>query len=289
MAKETKDKKKPKKKLEKEKKDKKVVKKETASNEAKTKKSEPKEKKVHKPKKESTRTKPKLKKSEKKHSKKYRAIEGLIEKEKIYPADEAIRLLKKTSTTKFDSTVEIHIRLGIDIKKTEQQVRGVVILPYGSGKTKKVCVICGQKQEKEAKEAGAETVGGEDIVQKIEKGWLDFDVLVATPDMMGALGKVAKILGPKGLMPNPKTETVTQDIKKVVSNIKKGQVEFKNDSAGIVHSSLGKVSFEEEKLKENLEAFMEALKKARPDSTKGIYLKSVFLTTTMGPSVRVKV
>lgn len=234
-------------------------------------------------------SKDKSKSKLKKHSKKYRAIEGLIEKEKIYPVDEAIGLLKKTSTTKFDSTVEIHVRLGIDIKKTEQQIRGVVVLPNGTGKTKKVCVVLGQKQEKEAKEAGADTVGGEDIIQKIEKGWLDFDVLVATPEMMGSLGKVAKILGPKGLMPNPKTETVTQDIRRVVENIKKGQVEFKNDAAGIVHNSLGKVSFSNENLKGNFETFLDALKKARPESAKGVYLKSIFLTTTMGPSVRVKI
>ncbi|PIZ00636.1 50S ribosomal protein L1 [bacterium (Candidatus Howlettbacteria) CG_4_10_14_0_8_um_filter_40_9] len=242
-----------------------------------------------KPKKASTRTKPKLKKSERKHSKKYREVVILIEKDKEYESGEALELVKKTSVTKFDSSVEIHIKLGIDVKKTDQQIRGVVILPNGTGKSKNVCVICDAKLEKEAKEAGADTVGGADVIQKIEKGWLDFDVLVASPDMMGVLGKAAKILGPKGLMPNPKTETVTQEVGKAVKNIKKGQVEFKNDQAGVIHTVLGKVSFEPAKLSENLEALMDAIKKARPDASKGLFLKSMLVSSTMGPGIRVKI
>lgn len=230
----------------------------------------------------------KLKKPEKKHSKKYREVERLIEKAKEYSIDEALDLAKKTTTTKFDASIEVHVRLGIDVKKSDQQVRGVVILPFGTGKTKSVCVVCGAKQEKEAKAAGADIVGGEEIIQKIEKGWLDFDILVATPEMMGLLGRVAKILGPKGLMPNPKTETVTQDIGKVVKNIKKGQIEFRNDSSGVVHGVIGKVSFKKEDLKENYQTFIEALKKAKPDSARGLFIRSIYIATTMGPSIKVK-
>lgn len=246
-------------------------------------------KELKEPKKASTRTKPKLKKSEKKHSKKYREAASLIEKDKEYGLEEALELVKKTSVTKFDSSVEIHIRLGIDVKKTDQQIRGIVILPNGIGKSKNVCVICDSKFEKEAKDAGADTVGGEDIIQKIEKGWMDFDVLVASPDMMGALGKAAKILGPKGLMPNPKTETVTQEVGKAVKNIKKGQMEFKNDLAGIIHTSVGKVSFDVSKLTENIEAFLGAVKKARPDASKGVFLKNISISSTMGPGIKVKI
>lgn len=246
-------------------------------------------KEIKKPRKASTRTEPKLKKSERKHSKKYREVATLIEIDKEYEHDEALELVKKTSVTKFDSSVEIHIRLGIDVKKTDQQIRGVVILPNGTGKSKNVCVVCDAKLEKEAKEAGADTVGGADVIQKIEKGWLDFDVLVSSPDMMGVLGKAAKILGPKGLMPNPKTETVTQEVGKAIKNIKKGQVEFKNDQAGVIHTLIGKVSFEPDKLAENLEALMDAIKKARPDASKGVFLKSMSISSTMGPGIKVKI
>lgn len=260
----------------KEEKPKKTVKKETAKKETKKKAAPAKSK-----------SKNKLKGSETKHSKKYRDVEKLIDREKDYGIDEAIDLAKKTSTTKFDSSIEVHIRLGIDLSKSDQQVRGIVALPHGSGKNIRVWAVCTPALEKEAKEAGAEKVGDE-LVKEIEKGNLDFDVLVASPDKMGLLGKVAKVLGPKGLMPNPKTETVTQDVGKVIKKIKKGQVEFRNDATGIVHNSIGKVSFDNDKLRENYDDFLEAVRKSKPDSTKGTFLGSIYLTTTMGPSVKVK-
>lgn len=262
-----------------EKAEKKPVKKETVKKTS-AKKIEKKEEKI---------SKNKLKKSEKKHSKKYREVLSLIEKGKEYDLSEALELAKKTSTTKFDSSIEIHIKLGIDPKKTDQMIRGVIVLPNGTGKIRKVCTIVGPGQEKEAKESGADVVGGDDIIQKIEKGWLDFDILVATPDMMAALSRVAKVLGPKGLMPNPKANTVTQDIARVVKDIKKGQIEYKNDVTGITHNVIGKVSFDSGKLKENYEAYLDALKRSRPDSSKGVFIKQVVLATTMGPSVKVKI
>lgn len=233
------------------------------------------------------KNKNKLKKSEKKHSKKYREVEPLIEKGKVYSKEEGIELVKKTSTTKFDSSVELHISLGLDIKKADQQIRGSVTLPNGTGKSKKVLAIVGADKEKEAKESGADFFGGKDMVQKIEKGWLDFDIIVATPDMIGELGKTAKILGPKGLMPNPKIGTVTPDIAKVVKNIKAGMVEYKTDSFGIVHQSIGKVSFDDKKLLENYEIFLDTILKAKPQGAKGTYIKSIYLTSTMGPSIKI--
>lgn len=220
------------------------------------------------------------------HGKKYRKIEGLVEKGKEYPLDEAIGLLKKTSVSKFDSSVEVHTNLNIDPANADHQVRGSVALPAGSGRTKKVCVVCGADKEKEAKDAGAETVGGQNIIDKIEKGWLDFDVLVATQNMMGALGKIGKILGTKGLMPNPKTGTVTQDVGKVVAEIKKGRAEYRADAQGIVHSVIGKVSFSEKDLKDNYETLMDAIHHAKPANLKGTFIKSIFLTTTMGPGIK---
>lgn len=220
------------------------------------------------------------------HGKNYRKIEGLVEKGKEYSLDEAVELLKKTSVSKFDGSVEVHINLNIDPANADHQVRGSVALPAGSGRTKKVCVVCDAGKEKEAKDAGAETVGGQNIIDKIEKGWLDFDVLVATPDMMGALGKIGKILGTKGLMPNPKTGTVTQDVGRVVTEIKKGRAEYRADAQGIVHTVIGKVSFSAKDLKDNYVTLMDAIHHAKPASLKGTFIKSIYLTTTMGPGIK---
>lgn len=229
----------------------------------------------------------KLKKSEKKHAKKYREVESLVEPMKEYSVEEAIALAKKTSTTKFDSSVEIHIKLNIDVQNSEQQVRGSVVLPAGTGKTKKVLAIVGNDKEAEAKAAGADFVGGEDLIAKIEKGWMDFEIVVATPDMMPKLGKIGKILGTKGLMPNPKVGTVTPNIKNVVEGIKKGMVEYRPDKTGIIHAIIGKVSFSEKDLQENFNTLYDAIVKAKPSGVKGTYIKGVSLATTMGPGIRV--
>lgn len=220
------------------------------------------------------------------HGKKYRKIEGLVEKGKEYTIEEAITLLKKTSVSKFDSAVEVHINLNVDPANSEEQIRGSVSLPAGIGKEKKVCVICSPASEKEARDAGAETIGGQSVIDKIEKGWLDFDVIVATPDMMGAIGKIGKILGTKGLMPNPKTGTVTTEIDRVVKDIKKGKADYRIDKQGIAHTVIGKVSFDENAIKENLDALLDAIHHAKPASVKGKFVKSVYLATTMGPGIR---
>lgn len=222
------------------------------------------------------------------HGKNHRKISELIEKGKDYPIDEAVALLKKTSQTKFDATVEVHVNLNIDPSNADHQVRGSVALPDGLGKAKKVCAIVNADKEKEAKEAGAETVGGADIIAKIEKGWLGFEVLVATPDMMGSLGKIGKILGTKGLMPNPKNGTVAAEPGKAIREIKKGRAEYKIDKQGSLHSAIGKISMKEEELKVNLEAYLAAIHHAKPASVKGTFVKSIFLTTTMGPSIRLE-
>jgi len=232
-------------------------------------------------------TKNKLKKSEKKHSRRYREVVGLIEKDKEYKIDEAIELAKKVSISKFDGSLEIHIRLGVDLKSPEQMVRGATVLPNGTGKTQKVVVIANPDKEKEAKEAGADFVGSQDIVEKISKGWTDFDVLIATPDMMGALGKLGKILGPKGLMPNPKTGTVTMNIGSTVKAAKTGRVEFRMDKTGIIHQGVGKLSFDSEKLIENIKSYFDAILKAKPTTSKGQFVKSVSLSPTMGPGIKV--
>lgn len=245
---------------------------------------EEKEEEVEEPKKEHKSVKPNVKKHA--HGKKYREVAKLVEKGKEYELDEAVALLKKTSNTKYDSTVEIHVNLNVDLTDSEQQVRGSVSLPAGSGQGKKIAVVCGSDKEKEAKAAGADTVGGQELIDKIEKGWLDFNVLVATPDMMGALGKIGKILGTKGLMPNPKTGTVTTEIEKTVGEIKKGKADFRLDKGGVVHSAVGKVSFKEEDIKANIGAFLTAIHNAKPQGVKGTFVKSVFLTTTMGPGIK---
>ncbi len=229
----------------------------------------------------------KLKKSEKSHSKKYREVQTLVEKDKLYTAEEAIALAKKTSTTNFDSSVELHINLNLDLKNSEQQVRGSVVLPAGTGKTKKVCAIVGNEKEKEAKEAGADFVGGAELIAKIEKGWLDFDVVVATPDMMAQLGKIGKILGTKGLMPNPKVGTVTPNVGSITKEIKKGMVEYRTDKNGIIHLIIGKASFSESELLENFNAIMDTIVKVKPSGIKGTYIKSVSVATTMGPGIKV--
>lgn len=220
------------------------------------------------------------------HGKKYREVAKLVEKGKEYELEEAISLLKKTATTKYDSTVEIHVNLNIDLADSEQQVRGSVSLPAGSGKEKKIAVVCSSGKEKEAKDAKADTVGGQELIDKIEKGWLGFDVLVATPDMMGSLGKIGKILGTKGLMPNPKTGTVTDEVGKIVAEIKKGKADFRVDKGGVIHSAVGKVSFKEEDIKQNIETFIDAIHHAKPTGVKGTFVKSIFLTTTMGPGIK---
>ena len=201
--------------------------------------------------------------------------------------EEAVPLLQKVKFTKFDETVELAIRLGVDPKHSDQMVRGTVVLPHGLGKTKKVLVIAGGDKQREAREAGADEVGGEEIVEKIMGGWMDFDAVVATPDMMRAVGKLGKVLGPRGLMPNPKTGTVTPDVTKAVNEIKAGKVEFRVDKAGIVHAPIGKVSFPTENLVANAHALMDSIVKAKPSASKGKYLKSVTISSTMGPGVAV--
>lgn len=211
-----------------------------------------------------------------------------FDRDQEYTVAEAAKILKGFKKPKFDSSVEIHLNLGIDPKKPEEQIRGSVSLPAGLGKEKKVAVVASTEKEKEAKDAGAEVVGGKELIEKIVKGSMDFDVLVATPDMMGELAKAGKVLGPKGLMPNPKDNTVTNDLKAVIGDIKKGRAEYRADSFGIVHSVVGKASFDEAKLTENIEAFLKEIHNIKPSSVKTGYIKSIYLTTTMGPSVKIK-
>ena len=223
-----------------------------------------------------------------KKGKKYVEALSKLEKNKVYTKEEAIKLVKETSTTKFDSSVEIAMRLNLDTKKADQQLRGAMVLPNGTGKTKKVLVLAKGPKATEAKEAGADFVGDNDMIDKIQKeNWFDFDTLIATPDMMPALGKIGKILGPKGLMPNPKTGTVTLDVKKAVEDVKKGRVEYRTDSYGNVHALIGKVSFTNEALLENLNAFVNVIVKSKPSVVKGTYIKNVTISSTMGPGVKV--
>ncbi len=220
-------------------------------------------------------------------SKKYKKVFEKIEKDKKYSIEEAIKVIKENKIAKFDESVEIHVKLSIDPKKGEQQVRGAVVLPHGTGKTKKVAVITSTKV-KEAKDAGADIVGGEEMIEKIKNNKISqFDILVATPEMMPKLAQVAKILGPRGLMPSPKTETVTEKIKETVEMLKKGKVSFKNDDGANVHQLVGKVSFDENKLKENIEAFLGSLQKAKPQVAKGKYIISVSICSTMGPGMKI--
>lgn len=223
----------------------------------------------------------------KKLAKKYEAKLKAYEPKKLYEVKEAISVVKKNATAKFDETIEIHIRTGCDSKYAEQQIRGSVVLPAGTGKKVKILVFAKDAKADEAKAAGADYVGVDEYVQKIQsEGWLDFDAVVATPDMMGTVGKLAKILGPKGLMPNPKTGTVTADVTKIIGELKAGKVEYRLDKQNLIHCPLGKASFSEDKLEENLNALMGAIVKARPQSLKGTYLKSITLASTMGPGVK---
>ena len=215
-----------------------------------------------------------------------KAIEGL-DLENLYPLSEAVKIIKDRSSAKFDETVEISINLGVDSNKSDQVVRGVVDLPKGTGKTLKVAVFARDKKAKEAKDAGADIVGAEDLAVNIEKGEVDFDRVVATPDMMAVVGKLGKVLGPKGLMPNPKLGSVTLELDKAIKSIKAGQVEFKAEKAGIIHAGLGKVSFGEKDILENISSFIDSVQKARPSSSKGQFIKKINLSTTMGPSIKI--
>ena len=225
-----------------------------------------------------------------KKGKKYLEALNKVDKSKLYTLDEAVKLVKETSVSKFDSSVEIAVRLNLDTRKSDQQLRGAIVLPSGTGKEKKVLVIAKGDNAKLAREAGADFVGDTDMLEKIEKeNWLDFDVMIATPDMMPLLGKLGKVLGPKGLMPNPKTGTVTTDVKKAVNDVQKGRVEYKTDSYGNVHALVGKVSFTEDQLKENIKAFMNIIIKSKPSVVKGVYVKNISLSTTMGPGIKLDV
>ncbi|MDN5293607.1 MAG: large subunit ribosomal protein [Eubacteriales bacterium] len=222
-----------------------------------------------------------------KRGKKYLEAAKQVDRNVLYEPQEALELVKKIAPAKFDETVEVAVRLGVDPRRADQQVRGAVVLPHGTGRSVKVLVFAKGEKAKEAEAAGADYVGAEELIAKIEDGWLDFDVAVATPDMMSQVGKLGRILGPKGLMPNPKTGTVTFDVEKAVKDIKAGKIEYRVDKAGIVHAPIGKVSFDTEKLLENFRTLMEALIKARPAETKGQYIRSVTVSSTMGPGVKI--
>ena len=223
-----------------------------------------------------------------KHGKKYNEALKQYDKTTQFDLAEAVSVVKKTATAKFDETVEVHIRTGCDGRHAEQQIRGAVVLPNGTGKTVRVLVFAKGDKISEAEAAGADHVGGEELIPKIQnEGWLDFDVVVATPDMMGVVGRLGKVLGPKGLMPNPKAGTVTMDVTKAINDIKAGKIEYRLDKSNIIHCPIGKASFTEEQLNENLTALMEAIVKAKPSTLKGQYLKSITLATTMGPGVKI--
>ena len=222
-----------------------------------------------------------------KKGKRYTELAKLVDRSVAYDPSEAVKLIEQTGKAKFDETVELHVRLGVDSRHADQQVRGAVVLPHGTGKTKKVLVFAKGPKADEATAAGADFVGAEDMVQKIQsENWFDFDAVVATPDMMGVVGRIGKVLGPKGLMPNPKSGTVTMDVTKAINDIKAGKVEYRLDKTNIIHCPIGKVSFGEEKLLENLNTIMEAIAKAKPAAAKGQYFKNATITTTMGPGIR---
>ncbi len=222
-----------------------------------------------------------------KRGKKYLEALKKIDRGRLYEPGEALRLVKELASAKFDETVELAVKLGVDPRHADQQVRGTVGLPHGTGKTRKVLVFAKGEKAKEAEEAGADVVGAEELAEKIKGGWLDFDVAVATPDMMGVVGKLGKILGPRGLMPNPKSGTVTFDIARTVKELKAGRIEFRVDKTAIVHGPIGKVSFDQEKLEDNFNAFIEALVKAKPPAAKGQYLRSIAVSSTMGPGIKI--
>ena len=219
--------------------------------------------------------------------KKYLEAAKKVEREKTYSLTEAAELLKETGTAKFDETADIAIKLGVDPRKADQMVRGTVLLPHGTGKEVKILVFAKGGKEQEAKDAGADFVGADDMVEKVKGGWLDFDKAVATPDMMGVVGKVARVLGPRGLMPNPKVGTVTFDLKETIGDLKKGKVEFRTEKGGILHVPVGRVSFDKEKLCENIQALLDTVNKLKPLSSKGQYLKNIVLSSTMGPGIKI--
>ncbi|MGH7611232.1 MAG: 50S ribosomal protein L1 [Candidatus Dormibacteria bacterium] len=220
------------------------------------------------------------------HGKKYRAALQLLEEEQHYEPREAVRLVKQVNTSRFPGTVELHARLGVDPRHADQMVRSSVVLPHGTGKVRRIVVFAQGEKEREAREAGVEQVGGEDLVKRVQEGFLDFDVALATPDLMGSVGRLGKVLGPRGLMPNPKAGTVTFDIARAVREVQAGRVEFRVDRFGIVHAPVGKTSFEEDELFQNLAALMEAIVKAKPQAAKGTYIRACYLAPSMGPSVR---
>ena len=223
-----------------------------------------------------------------KHGKKYVDGAKLIERSRLYDTQEALDLCVKTGTAKFDETVEVHVKLGVDGRHADQQVRGAIVLPHGTGKTVRVLAICKPEKEDEARAAGAEFVGGNDMIQKIQsEGWMDFDVLITTPDMMGMVGRLGKVLGPRGLMPSPKAGTVTPDVARAVTEAKAGKIEYRLDKTNIIHCPIGKVSFGVDKLAENFNTLMDAIVKAKPATSKGAYLKSCVIASTMGPGVKV--
>lgn len=222
-----------------------------------------------------------------KRGKKYQEAAKLIDENQYYEPEEAVELVKKTATAKFDETVEVAIRLGVDPKRQDQAVRGVVVLPHGTGKTQRVLVFAKGEKAKEAEAAGADYVGDTDMINKIQQGWFEFDVCVATPDMMAEVGKLGRILGGKGLMPNPKAGTVTFEVAKAVQEIKAGKIEYRLDKAAQIHAPIGKASFDADKLVENLRALVDAVNRSKPAAAKGVYLKNIAISSTMGPSVRV--
>jgi large subunit ribosomal protein L1 len=219
--------------------------------------------------------------------KKYQEAQKQIDRVRLYEPVEALELVKQFAPAKFDETIEAAVRLGVDPRHADQQVRGAVVLPHGTGKTRRVAVFARGEKVKEAEDAGADIVGAEDLISRIQEGWFDFDVAIATPDVMGMVGKVGRILGPRGLMPNPKTGTVTFDIARAVAEVKAGKIEYRVDKAGIIHAPIGKVSFPTDKLAENLQTLIEALMRAKPAAAKGQYLKGVTICSTMGPGVKI--
>lgn len=223
----------------------------------------------------------------KKTSKRMTAAKNGLDREKLYPLEEAVKLVKNGATAKFDETVEVAMRLGVDPRHADQMVRGVVSLPHGTGKTVRVAVFAKADKADEAKKAGADLVGAEDLAEKIQNGEINFDRCIATPDMMGVVGRLGRVLGPKGLMPNPKLGTVTMDVTKAVTDAKGGQVEFRAEKHGIIHAGVGKASFTEQQIKENVEAFLSAIVKAKPTGVKGKYLKGIAISSTMGPGVKI--
>ena len=222
-----------------------------------------------------------------KHSKRFNEISAKVDRSQIYALSDAVKLVQETATAKFNESVDLNVRLGVDPRKADQMVRGTVILPHGTGKEVRVLVLAKGDKEKEAQEAGADFVGSDDLVKKIQDGWLDFDVVIATPDIMAQVGKLGRVLGPRGLMPNPKTGTVTFEVGQAVKDSKAGKIDFRVDKYGIVHSAIGKSSFSAEQLVDNIRAFMDVIQRLKPATSKGVYIKNISLVSTMGPGVKV--